>query len=194
MAAIQQTHAPILNSRAQVLIIPVNTAGILLDPVLARTKTLYPDNYQRYYRACRDGNLVVGSCLLHKRVREHAGLIPSHNSNQPSYIANLIVSDHPYHPPRQRWLNAALTDFCQQLIPLIRHQGVRQMALLARPLIFIQASDAPSSPDSSHSANTITVPLDWHSATLPLLVKHLQDLPRVRTDLHIPKSMALDSD
>ncbi|HSP85893.1 MAG TPA: hypothetical protein VLN09_09175, partial [Psychrobacter sp.] len=61
------THAPILNSSAQLLILPVNIAGLLLDPILTRAKTLYPDHYQRYYRACRDGSLVVGSCLLHKR-------------------------------------------------------------------------------------------------------------------------------
>ncbi|WP_227671388.1 hypothetical protein [Psychrobacter sp. 72-O-c] len=34
MAILQPTHASILNSNAQVLILPVNSAGILLDPVL----------------------------------------------------------------------------------------------------------------------------------------------------------------
>lgn len=102
MATLELTHAPILNSNAQLLILPANTAGILLDPLLARTKTLFPDNYQRYYRACRDNSLSVGSCLLHKRSLEQAGLGISSNSNQPSYIANLITSDHPYHPSRRR--------------------------------------------------------------------------------------------
>ena len=63
MARIQLTHAPILNSSAQLLVLPVNTAGILLDPIPTRAKTLFPDNYQRYHHACRDGNLHVGSCL-----------------------------------------------------------------------------------------------------------------------------------
>lgn len=70
MATLQLTHAPILNSSAQLLILPVNSPGLLLDPILTRVKTIYPDHYQRYYRACRacrDGSLVVGSCLLHKR-------------------------------------------------------------------------------------------------------------------------------
>ncbi|WP_228138883.1 hypothetical protein [Psychrobacter sp. P2G3] len=81
MTTLQLTHAPILNSSAQILILPVNNAGIFLDPVLMRTKTLYPDNYQRYYRACRDGSFEAGSCLLHKRLREHAGLGISSNGN-----------------------------------------------------------------------------------------------------------------
>ena len=139
MATLQLTHVPILNSSAQLLILPVNTAGILLDPILSRAKTLYPDNYQRYYRACRDGSLIVGSCLLHKRSREQAGLGISSNGNQPSYIANLVISDHPYHPTRLCWLMAALGDLQQQLIPLIpliRYQGIRRVALLARPLIY----------------------------------------------------------
>ena len=187
MAILQLTHASILNSNAQVLILPVNTAGILLDPVLMRSKTLYPDNYQRYYRACRDGSLMVGTCLLHKRVRERAGLSVSHNGNQPSYIANLVISDHPYHPTRSRWLSAALLDLQQQLMTLIRYQGVRKIALLTRPLISIN-------PQNDASQRISTIPLDWYADTLPLLSQHLQDLPKVRIELHIPKSMAIDAD
>ena len=187
MATLQLTHAPILNSSAQLLILPVNSAGILLDPILNRAKTLYPDNYQRYYRACRDGSLIVGSCLLHKRTREQAGLGISSNGNQPSYIANLVVSDHPYHPTRLRWLMAALGDLQQQLIPLIRYQGIRRVALLARPLIFNKPQQ--NSIDESNIANLI--PLDWHTHTLPLLMQHLQDLPKVRIDIHLPKDITL---
>ncbi len=186
MAIIQQTHTPILTSNAQVLILPVNSAGTLLDPVLTRCKTLYPDNYQRYHRACRDGSLMVGSCLLHKRQREQAGLSASHNGNQPDYIANLITSNHPYHPTRSRWLAAALTDLQQQLIPLIRYQGVRKMALLARPLIF---DNKTTEQEPSVPTNSNNLPLDWHSIVLPLITEHLQDLPKLRIDIHLPKSV-----
>ena len=188
MVALQSTHDPILNSNAQVLLLPVNTAGIWLDPILTRSKSLYPDNYQRYHRACREGSLIVGSCLLHQRIRERAGLSASHNGNQPSYIANLVISDHPYHPTRTRWLEAALLDFCQQIIPLIRYQGVRKMALLARPLISSkQTIDDPL----SRANNANTLPLDWQATTLPLLITYLQPWPKVHTTLHLPKSMAL---
>lgn len=188
MATIQPTHAPILNSSAQLLILPVNSAGMLLDPILTRAKTLFPDNYQRYYRACRDGSLSVGSCLLHKRTREQAGLGVSGNDNQPSYIANLVVSNHPYHPTRLRWLTAALVDLQQQLIPLLRYQGLRRMALLVRPLIHkpIRGEAAELSTDSN-VANPL--PLDWYVDILPLLKQHLQDLPKVRIDTHLPKDI-----
>jgi hypothetical protein len=216
MAIIEQTHTPILNSNAQVLVLPVNSAGIVLDSVLMRCKTLYPDNYQRYYRACRDGSLQVGSCLLYKRQREQVGLSASHNGNQPDYIANLVVSNHPYHPTRKLWLANALDDLQQQLIPLIRYQGVRKIAMLTRPLLF----DNPPNNSATLSENstetntennaeitshknsglnlethsksvTKNVPLDWQSATLPLIIKQLQGLPKVRIELHLPKHIAI---
>ncbi|WP_298905900.1 hypothetical protein [uncultured Psychrobacter sp.] len=190
MAHLQLTHAPILNSSAQLLILPVNNAGILLDPILTRSKNLYPDNYQRYYRACRDGSLMVGSCLVHKRSREQAGLGVSSNGNQPSYIANLVISDHPYHPSRTRWLTAALVDLQQQLIPLIRYQGIRRVALLARPLITSHAQNPSAQNNDIDNAELAkSIALDWHSDVLPLVTHHLEDLPNLRIDIHLPKDI-----
>lgn len=193
MATIHLTHTPILNSRAQLLILPVNTAGTLLDPILTRTKTLYPDNHQRYRRACIDGSLKAGSCLIHKRVREQAGLGISSNSSQPSHIANLVISDHPYHPARTSWLSAALIDLSEQLIPIIRHQGIRKVALLARPLIFNNSSTDLDTDRLDHTTkNAIsTLPLDWQDVTLPLIIEHLQDIPKLRINVHVPKHTAI---
>lgn len=186
MAIFQNTHAPILNSNAQVLLLPVNSAGILLDSVLMRTKTLYPDNYQRYHRACRDGNLKAGSCFMHKRMREQAGLGISSNVNQPSYIANLVISDHPYHPARSQWLKAAFIDLAQQLMPLIRYEGVRKAALLARALI---PNPTSYSMDEAKESATNQSSLEWQNVILPLFVQHLQDLPKLCIELHLPKNI-----
>lgn len=186
MAMFELTDTPILNSNAQILILPVNTSGTLLDPVLSRTKTLYLDNYQRYHRACRDGSLLVGSCLLHKRQREHLGLSVSHNGNQPDYIANLVISDHPYHPTRTRWLSAALLDLQQQLVPLIRYQGIRKVALLARPLLFDNTSNTRE--DKEGNPENI-LPLDWQTTTFPLIKQYMQDLPKLRIAVHVPKDI-----
>ena len=202
MANLQLTHAPILNSSAQLLILPVNTAGKLLDPILTRAKTLFPDNYQRYHRACRDGSLSAGSCLLHKRTREQAGLGISSNGNQPSYIANLVVSDHPYHPTRTRWLTTALIDLQHQLVPLVRYHSIRRVALLAHPLIdnrlrsdVSNLSDSFSSNDFSSNSSDVanSLPLDWYLDILPLLTQQLQDLPKLRIDVHVPKSINIAS-
>lgn len=192
MASLQLTHAPNLNSSAQLLVLPVNNAGILLDPILTRSKNLYPDNYQRYFRACREGSLMVGSCLMHKRAREQAGLGVSSNGSQPSYIANLVITDHPYHPSRSRWLTAALVDLQQQLIPLVRYQGVRRIALLARPLVYKYAQNNFAQNDDTDNAEiTKTVSLAWHTDVLPVLRQHLQDLPKLRIDIHLPKDISI---
>ena len=192
MGHLQLTHAPILNSSAQLLILPVNNAGILLDPILTRSKNLYPDNYQRYYRACRDGSLLVGSCLMHKRSREQAGLGVSSNGNQPSYIANLVISDHAYHPTRTRWLTAALVDLQQQLIPLVRYQGIRRVALLARPLISNHSQNRSAQNNDIDNAELAkSIALDWHTDILPLLNHYLQDLPKLRIDIHLPKEIKI---
>lgn len=192
MAGLQLTHAPILNSSAQLLILPVNNAGILLDPILTRSKNLYPDNYQRYYRACRDGSLLVGSCLMHKRSREQTGLGVSSNGNQPSYIANLVISDHPYHQTRTRWLTAALVDLQQQLITLIRYQGIRRVALLARPLISNHSQNRSAQNNDIDNAELAkSIALDWHTDILPLLTHYLQDLPKLRIDIHLPKEIKI---
>ena len=201
MAILQLTHAPILNSSAQLLILPVNSAGVLLDPILTRTKRLYPDNYQRYYRACRDGSLEIGSCLMHKRSREQAGLGVSSNGSQPIYIANLVISNHPYHPARSRWLTAALIDLQQQLIHLIRYQGIRRVALLTHPLISVSAKLDDTQNVTTSSLNDILSadssnssgfePLDWHDDILPLMTQQLQGLPKLRIDMHLPKFLTL---
>ena len=135
---------------------------------------------------------MVGSCLVHKRSREHAGLGVSSNGNQPSYIANLVISDHPYHPTIARWLTAALVDLQQQLI---RYQGIRRVALLARPFITSHAQN-DSAQNGSAQNNAIndtelakSIALDWHSDILPLLTHHLEDLPKLRIDIHLPKDI-----
>lgn len=131
----------------------------------------------------------VGSCLLHKRALEQAGLNISSNGNQPSYIANLVVSNHPYHPTRSQWLIAALNDLSEQLIPLIRYQGIRRIALLARPLIHNHLrNETANLSNAANLANAGSLALDWHADILPLLLQqHLQDLPKVQIDIHLPK-------
>ena len=96
-----------------------------------------------------------------------------------------MISNHPYHSARAQWLIAALNDLSQQLIPLIRYQGIRRVALLARPLVYDNSRDDAN--DVPNSKNLM--PLDWHTDTLPLLTKYLQDLPKIRIDIHLPKDI-----
>jgi|GEM_PF-398239 len=189
MAVLSLTRAPILNTRAQVLVLPVNTAGILLDPILMRTQTLYADNYRQYRRACLESWLTTGSCLLHKRQREHAGLGASSNGNQPQYIANLTISRHPYHDPKMVWLNAALMDLKQQLTKLIRYEGIRRIAIFARPLLSLCPNDSFDNADEiRNDANEMdNEALNLSDAAVLALFDALKDVPRLRIDIHMPR-------
>ena len=135
---------------------------------------------------------MVGSCLMHKRAREQAGLGVSSNGSQPSYIANLVVSDHPYHPSRASWLIAALVDLQQQLIPLIRYQGIRRIAVLARPLVAHHLQHNSTQNNVADNVEmTTSIALDWHSNLLPLINQYLQDLPKLRIDIHLPEDISI---
>ena len=187
MARISLTHEPILRSQAGLLILPVSDDGSVLDPVLARCKTLYPDNYLAYRRACIDGGFKVGQCLVTKRQLEQSGLGANSTNNQPIYIANLATTDHPYHPIRKRWLVETLQSLQPELIRLIRYDGLRRIALLARPLIYAEYGQ-----DTDNAAAQMRVPiLDWQTDILPMLTEAWQDLPKVRIDMHVPKGIEL---
>ena len=78
---------------------------------------------------------------------------------------------------------------------MIRYQGIRRVALLARPFITSHAQN-DSAQNGSAQNNAIndtelakSIALDWHSDILPLLTHHLEDLPKLRIDIHLPKDI-----
>ena len=195
MANIQLIHAPLLQNPAPLLVLPLNSAGVILDPVLARCKTLYADNYLTYREACIDKTLNVGDCLLYQRQSTTLGLSASSNHNQPRYIANLIVTDHPYHPIRTRWLKHALEALHAQLYPLIRYEGLRHIAIFARPFLYANYDEATAATDdtstTSASADLSVSVLDWHDDIYPLIQDILQDLPKLRISVHVPRDIEI---
>ncbi len=38
---------------------------------------------------------------------------------------------------------------------------------------------------------TTSIALDWHSDILPLINQYLQDLPKLRIDIHLPKDISI---
>ncbi|WP_230658704.1 hypothetical protein [Psychrobacter sp. I-STPA10] len=199
MANMHLIHAPLLQNPAPLLVLPLNSAGIILDPILARCKTLYSDNYLNYRRACIDKSLTVGDCLLYQRQQTTLGLNASSNHNQPRHIANLIVTDHPYHPIRKLWLSQALEALHTQLYPLIRYEGLRHIAIFARPLLYtdydnsIEATDGnTATPLTSATSAELSVPvLDWHDDIYPLIQDRLKDLPKLRISVHVPRDIEI---
>lgn len=203
MAEICEQTEPFLQSRAQIFVLPVNSTGNLLDRVSNRCKGLYPDNYQAFRQACQRGELPAGSLLMQRRQRERFGLGATSNQNNPDYIANLVVSDHPYHPMRQLWLENALTALTESLMRPIRYQGIRHIAIHCKPLIYendytdennkaVNVIQTVGNPP--HNADTqLNVPvMQWDRDIKPIMVHFLAPLPKLRVDLHLPKFKQAD--
>lgn len=202
MAQICERTEPFLQSRAQVFVLPVNSTGNLLDRVSNRCQGLYPDNHHVYRQACQRGELPAGSLLMHKRQREHSGLGVASNQNNPDYIANVVVSDHPYHPMRRLWLETALQTLAEAIIRPMRYEGIRHLAIHCRPLIYEDYhADKQDSGDinmgefanqrfvNQRSAELSVPVLQWQEDIKPIIVRVLSPLPKLRVDLHLPKHL-----
>lgn len=194
MATIRYTSGRLMQSSCQLLVLPLSSADTnsLQDAVISRCMRLYPNNYQTYSRECMEGNLQVGSCLLVKRQREKAGLSASTNADRLQYIANLLVYDAPNHPIRRKWLLDALYDLSTQVHPLIQHQGLKSIAVYARPLIY--PTHAQNDSDFARRQASIPVPsadlhapiMDWENDIRPLMESILTKIPKVKIDIHVP--------
>lgn len=196
MAQICERTEPFLQSRAQIFVLPVNSTGNLLDRVSNRCKGLYPDNHYVYRQACQRGELPAGSLLMHKRQRQHSGLGVTSNQNNPDYIANVVVSDHPYHPMRRLWLETALQTLAEAVIRPMRYEGIHHLAIHCRPLIYDDYhTDKPDDGNSigefanQHSAELSVPVLQWQEDIKPIIMRVLSPLPKLRVDLHLPKHL-----
>lgn len=133
MASILTTHEPFLQTKAQVLVLPVSTDGTMLHPVLHRCKSLFVDNYDSYRKGVMAGELSLGQVMLNKVTRQHTGL--GVQSGQVDYIANLMVQKFVAHQVSVRTLTRCLQTLKPLVYNLMRYQGVRRLAFLGSSLL-----------------------------------------------------------
>ncbi len=133
MATILTTHEPFLQTRAQVLVLPVSTDGNLLHPVLTRCKSLFMDNYDSYRKGAMSGELMLGQVMLNKVARQQTGL--GVQSGQVDYIANLMVQKFVAHNVSRRTLTRCLQALKPLVYNLMRYHGVRRLAFLGSSLL-----------------------------------------------------------
>ena len=170
---ITATHAPFLQTAAQLIILPMNVDGTVGYGVLARIKSMYPAHYEAYRTACRDG-IVPGEVLLTKIPKERFGLGIASNQS-PNYIASLIVTHHAHDHIVASTFKLCLDKLKPQLFELMRYQGLRRAALYASPLIR-KLDDLP----------TLTVDELWTC---------LQDLelPKFGLEVHFDRQVDIDA-
>lgn len=170
MARILATHEPFLQSRAQVLVLPVSMDGNILHPVVARCKTLFADNYDRYRKLAVAGELGFGEVLLSRVPRQQAGL--GVQTGRADYIANLVVQQFVEHRVSVRTLTTCLKSLKPVIYQLMRYQGVRRVAFIGSPLL------------TEQSPLTAQMILEtWLSV--------FEDMPKLTVELHFAKDTPL---
>lgn len=182
MATFFVSHRPFLQTTAKLLILPMSSDGTILNPILARTKSLYPSNYETYRRRAIDGELVLGDVLLHK-IQKHITGLSAPNNHTADYIANLITTHHAHHSSELSTLKTAFAHLNPQLFELVRYQGLRQAAMLASPL-FLPPTGNPTF--TNPNPNRPICP----EAFWALLCECL-DVPRLHLTVHFSKETLL---
>ena len=104
------TTGDIFQSPAQAIVNPVNCIGIMGAGLALQFKKKFPDNFQAYAHACRQGQVRTGKMHLFDR---GAG-------KQPRYIINFPTKRHWRHPSRLEYLQKGLED----LVRTIRAHGI----------------------------------------------------------------------
>lgn len=163
------THAPFLQSRAQLFILPMASDGTVLHTVLARAKTLYPTNYEHYVQACRDG-VLMGDVLLERTQKQQTGLGVGGNQGA-EYVAYLITTEHAHHNTQASTLKKCLDKLEPRLYELMRYQGLRRIAMLTQPLF----------KDTSPNVTAIQL---WQ------MLEKIQ-IPKLTLDVHFDKQFDL---
>ena len=99
----QIDHTDIFEVEAEALVNPVNCVGVMGRGLARQFRHRFPQCFQDYVRACRDGSLRPGSVHVHPTQRKHPPLV----------VINLPTKDHWRDPSQLSYIIfgvAALAD------------------------------------------------------------------------------------
>ena len=133
------THERFLQSRAQMLIMPVSTDGNISHPIIARCRHLFTENYDTYHKKASAGELMLGDVLVCRLTRQLTGL--GVQTNKADYIANLVAHQFAERPISVRAFRRCLSNLKFELFELMRHKGLRRVALLGSALLMVEQPD-----------------------------------------------------
>lgn len=111
---ITYTQGNLLESNAQALVNTVNTVGVMGKGIALMFKQQFPENFKRYAKACKSGDVKVGEMFV---VAIDA---PSIQHSQPQlkqrWIVNFPTKQHWRAKSQIEWIQAGLQDLRQWLI------------------------------------------------------------------------------
>lgn len=109
------TQGNLLEADVDALVNTVNTVGVMGKGVALMFKEAFPQNFEAYEAACKDGNVQLG----HMFVTERQQLM------RPKWIINFPTKAHWRYPSRIEWIEAGLKD----LVRVITENGIRSVAV-----------------------------------------------------------------
>lgn len=166
--AILATHQSILHSTASLLILPLSSEAVVLDLVISRLMSMYPSTYRAYQELAHKGELALGSMWLHPIAKQTTGLGVGSNKTADA-IAHLISHHHPTHSPKPLTFLEACKLLQPRLYELMRYRHIHHVA------IYLGVKDIE-----------LALKL-WQ------IIHDTLPTPRVTIDVHIDKSLPLES-
>ncbi|WP_066805326.1 hypothetical protein [Moraxella oblonga] len=173
------THEPFLQSKAQLLVLPMSADGNIFHPVVARCKSQFYDNYDYYHKKATAGELNLGDVWIHTLTKQLTGL--GVQTDRVEYIANIIAQKSPKHCISVRMFERCLINLKPQIYDLMRYKGLRRMAILGSALLVNDESPNPNSQ------------ITWLTPQDILQSCHtvLGDVPKLTIEVHFGKDTPL---
>ena len=113
---IRYTTGNILESGAQALINTVNTVGVMGKGIALQFKKAYPDNFNAYQNACRQGDIAIGKLFVTKDCNLNSG-------------EKIIIN----FPTKNDWHKSSEYSFIEKglddLVQVVEKQNIKSIAL-----------------------------------------------------------------
>jgi O-acetyl-ADP-ribose deacetylase (regulator of RNase III) len=113
--SIRFVRGNLLEADVEALVNTVNTVGVMGKGIALMFKEAFPDNFEEYTEACKEGRVDVGHVFVTER-RAVTG---------PRWILNFPTKKHWRSPSRMAWVSAGLADLRRILI----EKGIRSVAV-----------------------------------------------------------------
>ena len=116
MTSPRTVRGDIFHSEAQVLVNPVNCAGVMGAGLAKQFRDRYPEMFAQYREDCRKGLVRTGNVRLYQPGKPGDPI-----------VANLPTKKHWRNPSRMKYVREGLRD----LVLKLRAEGIRTVALPA---------------------------------------------------------------
>lgn len=128
-------QSSILHSRAELLVLPLPSDGVVYDRTLTRLLGLYPSVLGVYKELAQKGKLALGDVLIYPVQKEIAGLGVG-SPKTANHIAIIIAHHHTTDPVRLSTLKHAYGQLHPKLFELMRAKSLRLVAIYQHITLF----------------------------------------------------------